>query len=135
MALEDLRQQIEVLSAAARTLILLLTQMREEGRNLAQRPGAKVNWQWVDQALTNTENYAGELDKSIALRNPAAVAYAAEQFVSMRKYFEDTSLTWSRLESEVRSQVSALATQAGKVAFSINPFDAQNVRDVQRILG
>jgi hypothetical protein len=135
MALEDLKQQIVALSAEARTLVQLLARMEDEGRTLAQRPGAKVNWRWVEQAAANVRAYTEELDKSIALRDPRAVAYAAEQFVSLRKYFEDTSLTWSRMESEVRKQVSQVATLAGKVAFSINPFDSQNMKDVQAILG
>lgn len=135
MVTDELKQQIDALSAEAKAMVQLLTRMRDEGRTMAQRPGAKVNWQWVDQAVTNLQNYSASLDKSIALRDPTAIAYAAEQFVSLRKYFEDTSLTWSRLESDVRQGVSQLATQAGKVAFAINPFDAQNVADVRRVLG
>jgi hypothetical protein len=64
MALEELRRQIDTLSADAQTLVLLLTRMLEEGRTLAQNPGAKVNWRWVEEATTNLQNYARELLRS-----------------------------------------------------------------------
>ena len=134
MAEDSIRQQLDKLLASAEEVMSLLAQVRDEGRSLSRSSGKEVNWPWLDQALTNVRNYRDQLQSSIAARDPVAISYAAEQFVSMRKYFEDASLEWSKAEAELRKSVSSLARQAGTVAFAINPFDPKNLQEIRRAL-
>lgn len=131
---DNIRQKIDNLLAEADGFAVLLAQVRDEGKSLSTSRGKETNWQWVDQSLTNVKSYIDGLRKSVTAHDPVAISYAAEQFVGMRKYFEDTSLAWSKSEAEVRQRVSMLTRLAGQIAFAINPFDPKNLQDIRKAL-
>jgi hypothetical protein len=115
-------------------LVELLAHILDEGRALADRKEMEVNWRWVEQALANIRAYQKEFSDALEKRDALALAHAAGQFVSIRKYFWDTPLNWSKLEKELLQCAEATAEKAGKVEFSINPFDPVNLAEIQRIL-
>lgn len=131
---EQLKRRIEELQLSSNALAGVLARVRDEGHTLADRKGTDVNWRWVEQALANIRTYQNEFSKALAKRDPVAISYAAEQFVSIRKYFEDTPLEWSKLEKDLQYHAAMTAERAGKVAFSIDPFDPVSLAEIQRSL-
>jgi hypothetical protein len=131
---EQLKRRIEELQVSSNALAGVLARVRDEGHTLADRTGTDVNWRWVEQALANIRSYQNEFSKALAKRDPVAISYAAEQFVSIRKYFEDTPLEWSKLEKDLQYHASMTAQKAGKVAFAIDPFDPVSLAEIQRSL-
>jgi hypothetical protein len=131
---EQLKQRIEELQLSSTALADVLARVRDEGRILADRKGAEVNWQWVEQALANIRAYQNEFSQALENRDPIVLRHAAEKFVSIRKYFADTPLEWSTLENDLQNSASTTAEKAGHVAFSIDPFDPVNVAEMKRLL-
>ena len=101
---------------------------------LAESTGQEGNWRWVEQALTNIRAYQNQFAQALAKRDPIGLSHAARQFASIRYYFEDTSLEWSKQEKDLREHASMTAEKAGKVAFAIDPFDPFRLAEIQRSL-
>lgn len=134
MSVLELKRSIAELQSSGSALIDVLTRVRDEGRTIADRGNKDVNWKWVEQALANIRAYQKELSEGIRKRDPIVISHAAWKFMSIVKYFEDTSLEWSKLEKDLDDQVSDTAARGGEVGSAIDPFDASSLAEIQRSL-
>jgi len=134
MSVAELKRSIADLQSSSSALADVLARVRDEGRTIADRGNKDVNWEWVQQALENIRAYQEELSKGLRTRDPILIYHAADKFRSIRKYFLDTSLEWSKMEQDLENQASETAARGGKVASAINPLDASSLDEIQRSL-